>query len=38
MLKLLEQIAKGIRGLAVMGAGFASFGPGYQPKMPDELK
>lgn len=38
MLKLLECVAKGIRRIAVAGAGFASIGPGYQPKMPDALK
>lgn len=38
MLRLLECAAKGIRKIAVMGAGFASIGPGYQPKMPEKLK
>lgn len=38
MLKLLEYVAKGIRKIAVVGAGFASIGPGYQPKMPKQLQ
>lgn len=38
MFKLLEYVAKGIRRIAVGGAGFASIGPGYQPKLPEKLK
>ena len=38
MLRLLEYVARIVRRVAVAGAGFASFGPGYQPNMPEELK
>lgn len=38
MLRLLDYLARGIRIIASVGAGFASVGPGYQPKIPDQLK
>ena len=38
MLKLLEYVASVVRRVAIVGAGFASLGPGYQPEMPDKLK
>ena len=38
MLRLLDYLAKAIRIIAGAGAGFASIGPAYQPKIPDQLK
>lgn len=35
--KFLELVAAFIERFAVAGAGLASWGPGFQPKVPDEL-
>ncbi len=34
----LQFIADFIKRFACMGAGLASWGPGYQPKLPEELE
>lgn len=35
---ILKFIAEFIKAFAVMGAGLASWGPGYQPEVPETLQ
>lgn len=37
-IKFLEVIAAFVEMFAIMGTGLASWGPGFQSKMPDDLR